>query len=177
MTEALSVTTTYSLISSLQTLLLLWTPFVTEFLSYQVGHINFFFLLVDYCTVVCLCFFVPPVPYDSFQISSHFLFHGIILNHSSGVVLIAQTCPPSCRAKSYGLSQMLGGTGRFIVSVIGFYKFQGPPLLSSLFAWSIGDHHPYPLNYASSYCVLSLLSLISVFLSFMLTRSVKKCID
>ena len=175
MTEALSVTTTYSLISSLQTFLLLWTPFVTEFSSYEVNRLNAHSFLVDYCTIVRLCFIIPPIPYDSFQISS-LTSLGIILNDSSGVVLIAQTCPPSCRAKSYGLSQMLGGTGRFIVRICGLHNFQGPPILSSLFAWSISEHRPYPLNHASSYCILSLLSLISVLLSFVLASSLKKCI-
>jgi len=72
---------------------------------------------------------------------------------------------------------MLGGTGRFIVSICELHYVQGPPILSSLFAWSIGEHHPYPLNHASSYCILSLLSLISVFLSFVLSGLQKKCID
>ncbi len=74
MTEALSVTKTYSLISSLQTVLLLWTPFVTEFSSYQVILLYFHLFLVDYCTVVRLRFTVPPIPYNPFQISFLTLF-------------------------------------------------------------------------------------------------------
>ena len=138
MTKALTVSTTYTSIASVQTILLLFTPFATHiqnmdvcFLSLRLldcaksGYsINNHGIGQDYC-IIHGGLFLPSLTNNLIQISfklkveiifwkeHHVLY--LSLTITSGVVLVAKTCTTENRAKSYGLAQMLGGTGRFIV--------------------------------------------------------------
>ncbi|KAK8795435.1 hypothetical protein WA588_004277 [Blastocystis sp. NMH] len=141
MSQALSVTVTYTTISSLQAILLFLTPFVT-LLPNQICLIVFLYIATSFFHLFRTILFKYP----------------LTRRHESFTSFRAQ----ENRAKSYGLSQMLGGMGRFI----------GPPTLTSLFAWSISSSHPYPFNYALSYCILSFLSLVAVLASLGLSKSV-----
>ena len=66
-----------------------------------------------------------------------------LLSFTTSNVLINNGAFSDFRGKVNGLGQVLAAVGRFI----------GPTMGSTIFAWSISEDRPFPLNYGFTYYI------------------------
>lgn len=76
-------------------------------------------------------------------IATMFCIFSRLINFTTSNVLINNSAFSDFRGKVNGLGQVLAAVGRFI----------GPTMGSTIFAWSISEDRPFPLNYGFTYYI------------------------
>ena len=113
-------------------------------------------------------FSVVIVIYSSYLVFRSLAFKSVpaaILTSSLCIVIVSNVSYKEFRGTIMGLSQTLGGLGRFMVLFRLKSDLQGPSLLPSLYAWSC-HIHSFPVHHGLPFYVVSFTGLECRFLDY-----------